>query len=136
MASVLHHFSKQLLDTGTIRMFQGSGGYADGEQRRDFVFVNDLARINLFFAGLLPERPRTPVQAIVNAGTGQARTFKAVAEALMATHGPGTIEFIPFPGDLKDRYQHFTEADLSGLRAAGYTGDFTTLEEGSHQTFA
>lgn len=136
MASVLHHFSKQLLETGVIRMFQGSGGFADGEQRRDFVFVDDLARINLFFAGLLPESPRHPVQAIVNAGTGQARTFKAVAEALMEVHHPGRIEFIPFPGDLKNRYQHFTEADVSGLRSAGYTDTFTTLEEGTRHTFA
>ncbi len=57
MASVLHHFTRQLKDTGTIRMFEGSGGYANGEQRRDFVFVKDLARINMFFAGLLPEQP-------------------------------------------------------------------------------
>ncbi len=136
MASVLHHFTKQLLETGTIRMFQGSGGYADGEQRRDFVFVNDLARINMFFAGLLPESPHDPVHAILNAGTGEARTFKAVAEALMRTHRPGNIEFIPFPGDLKDRYQHFTEADISGLRAAGYSDPFTTLEEGTRHTFS
>jgi len=135
MASVLHHFSRQLLDTGTIRMFQGSGGYADGEQRRDFVFVDDLAHINLFFAGLLPESPRRPVYAIVNAGTGEARTFKAVAEALMEVHRPGHIEFIPFPGDLKDRYQHFTEADVSGLRGAGYTAPFTSLEQGTRHTF-
>ena len=58
MASVIHHFTRQLKDTGTIRMFEGSGGYADGEQRRDFVFVKDLARINMFFAGLLPEGPQ------------------------------------------------------------------------------
>ncbi len=135
MASVLHHFTKQLLETGTIRMFEGSGGYANGEQRRDFVFVNDLARINMFFAGLLPESPRSPVQAIVNAGTGQARTFKAVAEALMQVHRPGKIEFIPFPGDLKDRYQHFTEADVSGLRKADYAAPFTSLEEGTRETF-
>jgi ADP-L-glycero-D-manno-heptose 6-epimerase len=136
MASVIHHFTKQLKDTGTIRMFEGSGGYADGEQRRDFVFVKDLCRINLFFAGLLPDSPKEPVQAIVNAGTGNARTFKAVAEALMAVHGEGKIEYIPFPGDLKNRYQHFTEADVAGLRAAGYTAPFTSLEEGIKQTFA
>jgi ADP-L-glycero-D-manno-heptose 6-epimerase len=136
MASVIHHFTKQLKDTGTIRMFEGSGGYADGEQRRDFVFVKDLCRINLFFAGLMPDSPKKPVQAIVNAGTGNARTFKAVAEALMAVHGEGKIEFIPFPGDLKNRYQHFTEADIAGLRAAGYTAPFTELEDGVKQTFA
>ncbi len=136
MASVIHHFTKQLKETGTIRMFEGSGGYADGEQRRDFVFVKDLCRINLFFAGLLPESPRSPVHAVVNAGTGEARTFKAVAEALMQVHGQGAIEFIPFPGDLKNRYQHFTEADVAGLRAAGYTAAFTSLENGVKETFA
>ena len=137
MASVLHHFTKQLKETGVIRMFEGSGGYADGEQRRDFVFVNDLARINMFFAGLLPgEHAPKNVHAVVNAGTGEARTFKAVAEALMKVHGPGRIEYIPFPGDLKNRYQHFTQADITGLRDAGYTAPFTSLEEGAAETFA
>jgi ADP-L-glycero-D-manno-heptose 6-epimerase len=136
MASVLHHFTKQLKETGTIKMFEGSGGYGDGEQRRDFVFVRDLARINMFFAGLLPgtNSPKN-VHAVVNAGTGEARTFKAVAEALMKVHGQGKIEFIPFPGDLKNRYQHFTEADVHGLRAAGYSTPFTSLEEGTVETF-
>lgn len=136
MASVIHHFTRQLLDSGTIRMFEGSGGFKDGEQRRDFVFVRDLARINMFFGGLLPDSPREPVQAVVNAGTGHARTFKAVAESLMAVHGEGKIEFIPFPGDLKDRYQHFTEAEISGLRSAGYSAPLTELEDGVRETFA
>jgi ADP-L-glycero-D-manno-heptose 6-epimerase len=136
MSSVLHHFTRQLKDTGTIRMFEGSGGYDNGEQRRDFVFVNDLARINMFFAGLLPESSHKVTHAIVNAGTGKARTFKAVAEALMQVHGSGKIEYIPFPGDLKDRYQHYTQADIAGLRSAGYTDPFTSLEEGVRETFA
>jgi len=137
MASVLHHFTKQLKDTGTIRMFEGSGDYADGEQRRDFVFVRDLARINMFFAGLLPDAPSPKnIHAVVNAGTGEARTFKAVAESLMRVHGPGKIEYIPFPGDLKNRYQHYTQADVAGLREAGYTAPFTPLEQGVEQTFA
>ena len=135
MSSVIHHFTRQLKDTGTICMFEGSGGYANGEQRRDFVFVKDLARINLFFAGLLPESPKRHTHAVVNAGTGQARTFNAVAAALMQVHGAGQIEYIPFPGDLKNRYQHFTEADVSGLRAAGYTAEFTPLEQGIEETF-
>jgi len=136
MASVIHHFTRQLKDTGTIRMFEGSGGYGNGEQRRDFVFVKDLARINMFFAGLLPEGPKKSVHGVVNAGTGEARTFKAVAESLMQVHGPGQIEYIPFPGDLKNRYQHYTQADVAGLRAAGYTAPFTSLEDGVKQTFA
>jgi len=117
-------------------MFEGSGGYADGEQRRDFVFVNDLCRINMFFACLLPQGPHKHFNAVVNAGTGEARTFKAVAESLMQVHGPGKIEYIPMPGDLKNRYQHYTQADIAGLRAAGYTAPFTELEEGVKQTFA
>jgi len=136
MASVIHHFTKQLKETGTIRMFEGSGGYADGEQRRDFVFVEDLARINLFFGGLMEDSPKKPVTAVVNAGTGEARTFKAVAEALMQVHGQGKIEYIPFPGDLKNRYQHFTQADTARLREAGYHEPFTSLEEGVRRTFA
>jgi ADP-L-glycero-D-manno-heptose 6-epimerase len=136
MASVIHHFTRQLKDTGTIRMFEGSGGYADGEQRRDFVFVKDLARINMFFGGLLPDSPKKTINAVVNAGTGEARTFKAVAEALMQVHGQGRIEYIPFPGDLKDRYQHYTQANIAGLRTMGYTAPFAALEDGVKQTFA
>ena len=136
MASVMHHFTRQLKDTGTIRMFEGSGGYANGAQRRDFVFVKDLARINMFFAGLRHDSPQDPVHAVINAGTGEARTFKAVAEALMRVHGTANIEYIPFPGDLKNRYQHYTQADLAGLRTAGYTASFTSLEDGVRQTFA
>jgi ADP-L-glycero-D-manno-heptose 6-epimerase len=136
MASVLHHFTKQLKETGAIRMFEGSGGYRDGEQRRDFVFVKDLARINMFFAGLLPDSPEKPVRAVVNAGTGDAQSFNAVAKALMLVHGEGKIEYIPFPGDLKGRYQHYTQADISGLREAGYVAPFTGLVEGVRQTFA
>jgi ADP-L-glycero-D-manno-heptose 6-epimerase len=136
MASVIHHFTRQLKDTGGFRMFEGSGGYGNGEQRRDFVFVKDLCRINMFFAGLLPDSPKKQIHAVVNAGTGQARTFNSVADALMLVHGPGKIEYIPFPGDLKDRYQHYTKADIAGLREAGYAAAFTSLEEGIKQTFA
>jgi ADP-L-glycero-D-manno-heptose 6-epimerase len=136
MASVIHHFTRQLKDTGTIRMFEGSGGYENGEQRRDFVFVKDLGRINMFFGGLLADSPKQPTVAVVNAGPGEARTFKAVAMALMQVHGQGKIEYIPFPGDLKNRYQHYTQADAAGLRAAGYTAPFTALENGVKQTFA
>jgi ADP-L-glycero-D-manno-heptose 6-epimerase len=130
MASVIHHFTRQLKDTGAIRMFEGSGGYGNGGQRRDFVFVRDLAKMNIFFAF---GDPRT---AIVNAGTGKSRSFNDVANALMQVHGHGRIEYIPFPADLNARYQHFTEADIAGLRAAGYTAQFTELEAGIRETFA
>ncbi len=135
MASVIHHFTRQLKDNRKISMFEGSGGYDNGEQRRDFIFVKDLAQVNMFFAGLLPEGPKRVVHAVVNVGTGQARTFKAVAESLMRVHGRGEIEYVPFPGDLKNRYQHYTQAEVTGLRACGYTATFTPLEEGVKQTF-
>jgi ADP-L-glycero-D-manno-heptose 6-epimerase len=101
----------------------------------------DLARLNLFFAQAGPYapaagKPAKTWHAVVNAGSGQARTFNEVARALMQVHGQAAIEYIPFPPDLQARYQHFTEADLSGLRATGCDLPFTSLEEGVRQTFA
>jgi ADP-L-glycero-D-manno-heptose 6-epimerase len=142
MASVMHHFTRQLQETGVIRMFQGSGGYGDGEQRRDFVYVRDLCRMNLFFAGLGYESARESMgkvresyQGIFNAGTGASRSFNAVARALIRVHGAAgrnaRVEYIPFPKDLAGRYQHFTEADTTLLQQqGGYTAPFTTLEDG------
>jgi len=72
----------------------------------------------------------------VNAGTGKSRSFNDVAKALMQVHGQGKIQYIPFPADLNARYQHFTEADVAGLRAAGYGAGFTELEAGIKETFA
>ena len=141
MASVIHHFTKQMKETGKVRLFAGSGGYGDGEQRRDFVYVRDLARMNMFFAGIGPYAPkageeRKVYRGVVNAGTGASRSFNDVARALMAVHGKAAIEYIPFPADLEGRYQHFTEADLTGLRALGCDLAMTGLEEGIAETCA
>ncbi len=162
MASVIHHFARQLRETGVIRMFEGSGGYGPGEQRRDFVYVRDLCRMNLFFAGMLedatavgsqialptgdvaivPPHASAPLfRGVVNAGTGHAHTFKQVGEAIMQAIGPelkkpGKIEFIPFPADLAGRYQHFTEADIASLRGLGYSAPFTALAPAIAETFA
>ena len=151
MASVAHHFTTQLKDSGVIRMFQGSGGYGNGEQRRDFVYVRDLCRMNLFFAGLGDEKSRAAMgrmqetyQGIFNAGTGASRSFNDVANALLQIQQSkggvtcnGKIEYIPFPADLAGRYQHFTEADTTLLQQqGGYSRPFTTLEEGIAETFA
>jgi len=136
MASVIHHFTKQMLENGKVRLFSGSGGYADGEQRRDFVYVRDLCRLNLFFAGVgVPPSERKKYHAVVNAGSGVSRAFNEVARALMQVHGQVPIEYIPFPQDLDARYQHFTEADLHALRATGCDLEFTSLEEGVRKTF-
>jgi len=130
MMSVLHQLLRQLRETGACSLFQGSDGYADGEQMRDFVFVGDIVDLNLDFA-LGPMR-----KGIFNAGTGQARSFNAIARTLISLLGRGRIEYIPFPDNLRGKYQSFTEADLGTLRAAGCARDFTTLEEGIRQTLA
>jgi ADP-L-glycero-D-manno-heptose 6-epimerase len=141
MASVIHHFTKQMKETGKVRLFAGTGGYGDGEQRRDFVYVRDLARLNMFCAQLGPFAPSPgetgkTYRGVVNAGAGISRSFNDVARALMAVHGQVPIEYIPFPADLAGRYQHFTEADLTGLRELGYALPMTTLEDGIVETYA
>ena len=141
MASVIHHFTKQMKDLGKVRLFGGTGGYGDGEQRRDFVYVRDLCRLNMFFAQIgpyapKPGEPRKLYRGLANAGSGLSRTFNDVAKALMSVHGECPIEYIPFPTDLEGRYQHYTEADLAALRELGYTGPMTSLEEGITETYA
>jgi ADP-L-glycero-D-manno-heptose 6-epimerase len=126
MASVIHHFRRQIKANGTVKLFGASGGYGPGEQRRDFVYVGDVIAVNRWF-GL----DSGGVNGIYNVGTGQARTFNALAESVIAELG-GTIEYTPFPDDLVGRYQHFTEADLTALHASGFPAEheFTRLEDG------
>jgi ADP-L-glycero-D-manno-heptose 6-epimerase len=133
MASAVHHFAKQMKETGKVRLFEGSGEYGPGEQRRDFVFVRDLAKINLFFARLGKTKN---IQGIANAGSGRSRSFNEVVHALMLLNGEGSVEYMPFPKDLEGRYQHFTEADLTDLRRLGCDLSFTQLEEGVKEAFA
>ena len=140
MASVIHHFTKQMKELGKVKLFGGTGGYGDGEQRRDFVYVRDLARLNMFFAQIGPYAPKPGEPAkiyrgLANAGSGKARTFNDVAHSLMTVHGECPIEYIPFPADLEGRYQHFTEADLTALRQLGYDGPMTELEAGITETY-
>lgn len=124
MASVIWHFNNQLLEGDTVRLFKGSRGYGDGEQRRDFIHVDDVADVNLW----LIEHPQ--VIGIHNLGTGRASTFNAVAGAVIDWYGRGRIEYIPFPEGLRHSYQSFTEADMSGLREAGYAAQFLGIEDG------
>ncbi len=124
MASVAFHFNNQIHESGKVRLFEGSDGYGDGEQRRDFIHVSDAVAVNLWFLDH-PDK-----SGIFNVGTGRSQTFNDVARAVIAWHGRGEIEYIPFPEHLKGRYQSFTEADISALRAAGYDAPFKTVEEG------
>ena len=124
MASVAWHLHNQLAEGDEVRLFSGSDGYGDGEQRRDFIHVDDIVNIN-FWALDNPS-----VSGIFNAGTGRSQTFKEVAQAVIDWHGRGRIEYIPFPDHLKGSYQSFTEADISGLREAGYDAPFLTVQQG------
>ena len=139
MASVAFHFFNQYRASGSVRLFEGSGGYGDGEQRRDFVSVEDAVKVNLYFLDH-PEK-----SGIFNCGTGAAQSFNDVAVAVVnacrGACGEGTlslaqmqqqsvIRYIAFPEELKGKYQNYTQADLSALRTIGYDPPFLTVEQG------
>ena len=124
MASTAFHFNNQILESGRARLFEGTDGYENGMQERDFVYVGDCVDVNLWFL----ERPER--SGIFNLGTGRAQPFKAVAEAVIGWHGRGEIDFIPFPEHLKGAYQSYTQADLTQLRAAGCEHEFLSVEQG------
>jgi ADP-L-glycero-D-manno-heptose 6-epimerase len=128
MASMVYQLYRQLKSSGRARLFKGTDGYADGEQRRDFVFVEDVVRVNLALA-------EGPVRhGIFNVGTGQSRSFNDAARIIIAQLGAGAIEYVPFPIDLAGKYQSYTQADLAPLRNAGYAETFSTLENGIAQS--
>jgi ADP-L-glycero-D-manno-heptose 6-epimerase len=135
MASVAYHAWHQLAAEGRVKLFVGSGGFGDGEQRRDFIHVDDVVKVNLHF---LEHRTRS---GIFNCGTGRAQTFNELAAAVVnAARGTRAsaaelaaqklIEYVPFPPQLAARYQSFTEADLTQLREAGYDGAFMDVAQG------
>ncbi len=138
MASVAFHFFNQYRTEGRVKLFEGCDGYADGEQRRDFVFIDDVVKVNLHFLD-------SGRSGIYNVGTGRAQSFNDVAVAtvnacraaageaplsLAELRAAGAIEYIAFPEALKGKYQSYTEADVSLLRQAGYEAPFATVEEG------
>ncbi|MFZ5649809.1 MAG: ADP-glyceromanno-heptose 6-epimerase [Bacillota bacterium] len=123
MASIVRQLYRQLVEEGVMRLFKGTDGYGDGEQKRDFIYVKDAVRVNLYFFAN-PDK-----KGIFNCGTGRARTFNDVAEAVIKVCGGGRVEYIEFPETLKGKYQNFTEADLTALvKEAGYAGGFWPLE--------
>ncbi len=130
MASVAYHFTNQLRETGVIKLFAGCDGYADGEQRRDFVFVDDVVKVNLWFLR------HKESSGIYNVGTGTSRSFNELANTLIQLHGSGKIEYVPFPEKLRGHYQSFTQADVSALHTEGYNIPFYSLEQGLEKYFA
>nr|CRH05075.1 ADP-L-glycero-D-mannoheptose-6-epimerase [Candidatus Magnetococcus massalia] len=126
MASMAMKMFDQLSAGHNATLFEGSGGYDNGEQRRDFIYVEDVARINLFLA-----KQKKPIQGVFNLGTGQSRSFNDVANGVIDAVGSGKIEYVPMPEGLAEKYQNFTEADMRAFRAkTGYDTPFTSLEEG------
>ena len=139
MASVSSHLFNQYMTKGKVRLFEGSGGYANGEQRRDFISVDDVVKVNLHFLD-------NPDQSgIFNVGTGRAQSFNDVAVAtvnacrrakgeaelsLDALRQQGILEYIDFPEALKGKYQNFTQADITNLREAGYDAPLLSVEAG------
>lgn len=118
MASVAFHLNTQLNNGENPKLFEGSDGF-----KRDFIYVEDVAAVNLWFW-------ENNVSGIFNCGTGRAESFQEVADAALNFHQKGEIEYIPFPEKLKGRYQAYTLADQTKLRAAGYDKPFKTVAEG------
>jgi len=125
MASVAYHLHRQLEQGGELCLFEASDGYAPGEQRRDFVYIDDVVRVNCW----LLQNPA--VSGVFNVGTGASASFNQLASAVIAWHGRGAIRYIPFPEALRSSYQSFTEANIGALRAAGYRGSFVDIDAGA-----
>jgi ADP-L-glycero-D-manno-heptose 6-epimerase len=139
MASVAFHNFNQYRETGKVKLFGGYDGYADGTQSRDFVSVEDVVKVNLYFLDN-PDK-----SGIFNLGSGRAQPFNDVAVAtvnacrrhegkpaltLPELVEQGILEYIDFPDALKGKYQSFTQADIGKLRAAGYSEPMLTVEQG------
>ncbi|MFN3566154.1 MAG: ADP-glyceromanno-heptose 6-epimerase [Burkholderiaceae bacterium] len=139
MASVAFHHFNQYRAEGKVKLFEGSHGYANGEQRRDFIHVDDVIAVNLHFA-------EKPASGIYNVGTGRAQSFNDVALAVVNTMreangepplalaqaiAQGRIEYIAFPEALRGKYQAYTQADIERLRASGYTAPMRSVEQGT-----
>lgn len=139
MASVAFHHFNQFREQRRVKLFSGSDGYGPGEQRRDFVSVEDVVAVNLFFL----DHPAK--SGIFNVGTGRSQPFNDVALAVIngmrahareaplsldAARHQGMIEYVAFPDALTGKYQSFTQADVTALRKAGYRKQFLTVEQG------
>mgnify|MGYP000916123267 CR=1 FL=1 len=126
MASVIFHSFNQIKSTGKVKLFKSHRpDFKDGQQLRDFIYVKDVAKVCYW----LMNNKVSP--GLYNLGTGKARTFEDLAKATFAGMGiEPVIEYIDMPEDIRDKYQYFTEADMSKLHTAGYSDNFYTLEEG------
>ncbi|MBI3218094.1 MAG: ADP-glyceromanno-heptose 6-epimerase [Bacteroidetes bacterium] len=129
MASVIWHAYNQIQKTGKMKLFKSHHpDYKDGEQMRDFVYVNDVTEVCMF---LMHHRKNS---GIYNLGSGKARTFNDLAKAVFsALDKPALIEYIETPIDIRDKYQYFTEAKMDKLKGIGYSKEFYSLEDGTRE---
>ena len=132
MASVIFHSFNQIRSTGKVKLFRShKPEYKDGEQLRDFVYVKDVVDICFWLMNKCTEPGEVPASGLYNLGTGKARTFKDLVTGIFKSLGKEPIiEFIDTPMDIRDKYQYFTEADMTRIRNAGYKEEFYSLEEG------
>lgn len=133
MASVVFHAFNQIQQTGKVRLFRSHNpAYKDGEQLRDFIYVEDVLKIMYWMIEEIDEKQwPTAKNGIYNVGTGRARTFKDLASAIFNSMDlRPEIEYIDTPEDIRDKYQYFTEAEMGKLRKAGYTQELFSLEQG------
>lgn len=131
MASVIFHSFNQIKETGKVKLFRSHRpDYKDGEQLRDFIYVKDIASVIIFMIEKFQQNK--PIESgLYNLGTGKARSFyDLTANTFRAMNKDVNIEFVDIPSDIRDKYQYYTEADITKLRSAGYDKDFTSLEDG------
>ncbi len=128
MASVIFHAYNQMISQGQVKLFRSHNpDYADGGQLRDFIYVKDVVDVLVFLMQTKPD------SGIYNLGTGVARSFYDLAKATFnAANIPEKIEFIDTPVDIRDKYQYFTQAEMSKLTQTGYTKCFYKLDDGIH----
>lgn len=126
MASVVFHAYNQIKKTNEMKLFRSHRpDYKDGEQKRDFVYVDDVVDVCIWLAN------NKPLSGIYNVGTGKARSFNDLAKAVFKSlELPENISYIDTPKNIRDKYQYFTEAKIEKLRLTGYTNKFHELEEG------
>jgi len=126
MRSVIHKAFGQIMETGKVKLFKSyKDEYKDGEQLRDFIYVKDAVEMTLFFLG------HKDKNGLFNIGTGSARSWNDLVSAIFNSMGkPMNIEYIEMPEYLREKYQYFTQAELTKLREAGYTKEISSIEKG------
>ncbi|MBR7175727.1 MAG: ADP-glyceromanno-heptose 6-epimerase [Bacteroidales bacterium] len=134
MASVIFHSFNQIKATGKVKLFRSHRpDFADGQQLRDFIYVKDIASVIYFMISQQVNKStsQSVKSGLYNLGTGKARSFYDLAANTFKAMGKDVdIEFIDIPEDIRDKYQYFTEANMTKLREAGYDKEFTSLEDG------